>query len=287
MKNIIYFFQFIFISIFFVIFKLIGYKNASNLGCFLGKKLGPKFRSKKIIEENFRKFNPTIDDNKLKVLINEMWGNYGRIFAEYVFIPSFRKNKYEKFLKVEGLNNLNQIKLEKKPVVFISAHFSNFELMAMIIEREGIDLTAIYRPLNNKFLNVVMEYLRKKFICKKQIPKGLQGVKFSLANFKNGSSLAIMIDQRVSEGLDVKFFGKKAFTTTIPAQFVKKFNCKVQPVYIQRSKNHYFNIVFDEPISFEKSETIEDITSKLNLWLENKISLNPDQWIWTHNRWKH
>jgi len=159
--------------------------------------------------------------------------------------------------------------------------------MAMIIEREGVDLTAIYRPLNNKFLNVVMEYLRKKFICKKQIPKGLQGVKFSLANFKNGSSLAIMIDQRVSEGLDIKFFGKKAFTTTIPAQFVKKFNCKVQPVYIQRSKNHYFNIVFDEPISFEKNETTEDITSKLNLWLENKISLNPDQWIWTHNRWKH
>ena len=77
MKNIIYFFQFIFISIFFVIFKLIGYKNASNLGCFLGKKLGPKFRSKKIIEENFRKFNPTIDDNKFRVLINEMCGNYG------------------------------------------------------------------------------------------------------------------------------------------------------------------------------------------------------------------
>ena len=287
MKNIIYFFQFIFITICFVIFKLIGYKSASNLGCFLGKKLGPKFRSKKIIEENFRKFNPTIDDNKLSLLINEMWGNYGRIFAEYVFIPSFRKLKYEKFLKVEGLNNLNQIKLEKNPVVFISAHFSNFELMAMIIEREGIDLTAIYRPLNNKFLNVVMEYLRKKFICRKQIPKGLQGVKFSLTNFKNGSSLAIMIDQRVSEGLDVNFFGEKAFTTTIPAQFVKKFNCKVQPVYIQRSKNHYFNIVFDEPISFEKNETTEDITSKLNLWLENKISLNPDQWIWTHNRWKH
>ena len=97
MKNIIYFFQFIFISIFFVIFKLIGYKNASNLGCFLGKKLGPKFRSKKIVEENFRKFNPNIDDNKLRVLINEMWGNYGRIFAEYVFIPSFRKISMKNF----------------------------------------------------------------------------------------------------------------------------------------------------------------------------------------------
>ena len=286
MKNIIYFFQFIFITIFFAIFKLIGYKNASNLGCFLGKKLGPKFRSKKIIEENFRKFNPNIDDNKLRVLINEMWGNYGRIFAEYVFIPSFRKNKYEKFLKVEGLNNLNQIKLEKKPVVFISAHFSNFELMAMIIEREGIDLTAIYRPLNNKFLNVVMEYLRKKFICKKQIPKGLQGVKFSLANFKNGSSLAIMIDQRVSEGILSSFFNEKALTTTIPAQLVKRFNIAIVPVYIERVKGINFKIIINKPIKFSKEISTEEITEELNKIIENMIIRKPGLWIWSHNRWK-
>ena len=85
----------------------------------------------------------------------------------------------------------------------------------------GIELSAVYRPLNNKFLNVIMEYIRKKYICKNQIKKGLRGVKEALSYFKNGKSLAIMIDQRVSEGIGSKFFGKEAFTTTIPAQFVK------------------------------------------------------------------
>ena len=95
-----------------------------------------------------------------------------------------------------------------------------------------------------------------------------------------------MIDQKVSEGLDCKLFGKDAFTTTIPAQFVKKFNCIVQPVYIERIDGINFKIIFDQQINFDKNQTIEYITEKLNKWLEIKISKNPDQWIWTHNRWK-
>ena len=116
--------------------------------------------------------------------------------------------------------------------------------MAMIIEREGIDLSAVYRPLNNKFLNLIMEYLRKKYICKNQIKKGFKGVREALTFFKKGKSLAIMIDQRVSEGIDSKFFGINAFTTTIPAQFVKKFGCIIQPVYIQRVNKINFKIIF-------------------------------------------
>ena len=112
-----------------------------------------------------------------------MWGNYGRILAEYPYIPNFRKKKLEKYLKIEGLENLEKIKKSRKPTVFISGHFNNFELMAMIIEREGVDLCAVYRPLNNKFLNIIMEYLRKNYICKNQIKKGLKGVREALNIF--------------------------------------------------------------------------------------------------------
>ena len=159
--------------------------------------------------------------------------------------------------------------------------------MAMIIEREGIELSAVYRPLNNKFLNLIMEHLRKKYICKNQIKKGFKGVREALTFFKKGKSLAIMIDQRVSEGIESKFFGINAYTTTIPAQFVKKFGCIIQPVYIQRIDSVHFKVVFDEHITFEKNQSIEEITKYLNKWLEKKITKNPDQWIWTHNRWKH
>ena len=286
MKKLKYFIEFLAIVLLFLIFRIVGYKIASNFGCFIGKNFGPKFRSKVIIKENLRKFKTSINNCEIEEITKEMWGNYGRILAEYPFIPSFRKRKLEKYIKIDGLENLEKIKINKEPTVFISGHFNNFELMAMIIEREGIDLFAIYRPLNNKFLNKIMEYLRKNYICKNQIKKGLKGVREALTFFKKGKSLAIMIDQRVTEGISSKFFGSNAFTTTIPAQFVKKFNCNIQPVYIERINDVHFRIVFDKQLEFKNEQSIENITERLNRWLEEKIIKNPEQWIWTHNRWK-
>ena len=287
MKNLKYFLEFIIIFIFFFVFKILGYKTASNLGKLIGEIIGPKFRSKKIITENIRNFKPSINNDEVNAIIKKMWGNYGRILAEYPYIVNFRKKKLEEYIKIEGRENLEKIKKINKPVIFVSGHFNNFELMAMIIEREGIELSAVYRPLNNKFLNVIMEYVRKRYICKNQIKKGIRGVKEALSYFKNGKSLAIMIDQRVSEGIDSKFFGKDAFTTTIPAQFVKKFNCIIQPVHIERINDFYFKILFDNQLHFNENQDVKYITEKLNFWLEEKIIKNPDQWIWTHNRWKH
>ena len=116
-----------------------------------------------------------------------MWGNYGRMFAEYIYIKKFRNNSLSNNIEIIGQQILNEIKENKKPVIFISGHFNNFELMAMHLDRSGIDLAAIYRPLNNKFLNPVMEKIRKKYICKKQIKKGISGTKEILKFFKKGS----------------------------------------------------------------------------------------------------
>ena len=158
--------------------------------------------------------------------------------------------------------------------------------MAMHIEKSGLDLAAIYRPLNNLFLNPFMEKIRKKYICKKQIKKGISGTKEILKLFKDGSSIALMIDQRVSEGKKCNFFSEKAFTTTIPAQFVKKFKSKIVPIYIERTKDENFRITINNPLEFKDDDSIDYITSVLNLQLEKMIMKNPSQWIWTHDRWK-
>ena len=286
MKYIKYFFQFILIKLFFLIFKLIGYKNASNLGGLIGSNIGSIFKSKKIIKNNLKNYLQDTDDLIIKNIVNKMWENYGRIFAEYMFIKDFRSSKLEENLKINGIEYLYEIKKNKKPVIFVSGHFNNFELMAMIIEKNQINLSAIYRPLNNIFLNIVMEKIRKKYICKNQIPKGTSGTRSLLKAFNEGSSIAIMIDQRVSEGKKISFFNKISLTTTIPAQLIKRFNCEVVPVHIQRDQKYYFTIKFTEPLKFEDTNNLDEITLKLNLWLEKMILKNPTQWIWTHNRWK-
>ncbi len=215
-----------------------------------------------------------------------MWNNYGRIFSEYMFIKNFRMGKLANKIEIEGVHILEEIKKSNEQVVFISGHLSNFELMALSLEKSGIKLAAIYRPLNNFFLNGIMERIRKKYICKKQIKKGIGGLKKLIYLKKKNYSTALMIDQRVSEGILSNFFNEKALTTTIPAQLVKKFNIPVVPVYIERIKDVNFRITINSPIKFRESDSIEDITKELNLILEKMILKKPEQWIWSHNRWK-
>ena len=285
MKQVRYFFEYILIIILFGLFKLLGYKISSELGCLLGKTFGPFFRSKKLIKNNLIKFDNSLSPQKIEDISKEMWGNYGRILAEYPYISSFRKGDLDKYIKIENKEKLDEIK-KGQPVVFVSAHFSNFELMAMAIEKAGVNLSAIYRPLNNKMVNSIMEPIRKKYICRNQIKKGRTGVRNLLSLFKNGSSIALMIDQRVSEGLQLNFFQEKAYTTTIPAQFVKKFNCRVVPIYIDRTKEINFKLTIFKPLKFEENDSLEKISQDLNFWLEKAIQSSPKKWIWSHNRWK-
>ena len=286
MRSIKYFVQFLIIFILFIIFKILGLRLASNFSSKLLKFFGPFFRSKILIEKNILKAFPDLDITDITKIATNMWSNYGRILSEYIFIKDFRKSKFKNNLIVVGQEILQKIKEEKKPVIFISGHFNNFELMAMHIEKSGIDLAVIYRPLNNRFLNFIMEKIRKNYICKNQIKKGIAGTKQLLSFFKNGHSIALMIDQRVSQGIKSKFFKHEAYTTTIPAQFAKKFKCKLVPIYIERTNDINFKLTINEPLEYSNEDTIETMTLHLNGIIEKMILKNPDQWIWSHDRWK-
>ena len=287
MKKIKYFVQYLVILFFFGIFKLIGLNSSRNISAWIFVKLGFFMKKNKTLIQNLSNAYINMDQQKKIEIAKNVWSNYGKIFAEYIFIKDFRNNpKISKSIVIENSEILKEIKIQSEPVIFISGHFSNFELMAMSIEKLGIDLAAIYRPLNNIFLNPVMENIRKKYICKKQVPKGISGTKKILQHFKNGTSIALMIDQRVSEGIISELFDKKALTTTIPGQFIKKFDAKIVPVYIERLFEDNFKIKFYQPLNFENNSSIEIITKKLNKILEEMINKNPDQWIWTHDRWK-
>ena len=286
MKRIKYFFQFLLIIIFFSLFKILGLRKSSAVGGKIFEKIGPLFRSKSLIHSNMKKAFPEIKLEKLNILTKLMWNNYGRVFAEYMFIKKFREDKSSLRIEIEGQEYLEEIKKKNKSVVFISGHLSNFELMAMHIEKTGIKLAAIYRPLNNMFLNKIMERIRKKYICKFQIKKGIGGMKKLLALKNNNFSTALMIDQRVSQGIKSNFFNHEALTTTIPAQLVKKFKIPIVPIFIERINNINFKIVVKKPINFDNFSSTEEITNELNKILEKMITYKPEQWIWSHNRWK-
>tara|TARA_Y100001970_G_scaffold162571_1_gene198743 strand:+ start:1595 stop:2470 length:876 start_codon:yes stop_codon:yes gene_type:complete len=291
MKIFKYFFEFIVIISLFCIFKIIGLNNASALGSIIAKLIGPLFRSKKIIKENIKIGLGLIDKKKESEIINAMWSNIGRTFAEYIFLKEFKLNRTNlNHMKINGVKYLDEIKKNNETVIFYSAHLANFELMAMELEKSGIKLAAIYRPLNNYFLNPIMEYLRIKYICSNQVPKGRMGIREIINKVKVGYSVALMVDQRVSEGPRSLFFGKPAHTTTIPAQLALKYGCRLVPVSLKRGEGPVFEMTIHEPYKIEKTgndeEDTKNITLGINRLIEKMIINNPKQWIWTHNRWK-
>ena len=291
MKIIKYFFEFMSIISLFCIFRIIGLSNASYLGSIMGKVIGPLFRSKNIIKQNIKNGLGEVDKKRETEIINGMWSNIGRTFAEYVFLKDFKFNKTNfDHIKINGTNYLNEIKNNNEPAIFYSGHFANFELMAMELDKFGIKCAAIYRPLNNFFLNPLMEYIRMKYICPNQIPKGRMGMREIIAKVKDGYSIALMVDQRVSEGPRTLFFNKLAHTTTVPAQLALKYNCKLVPISIERKEGTNFEIDIHHPYKIEKTgndeEDTKNITLKINQIIEKMIIKNPKQWIWSHNRWK-
>ena len=283
-KAISYFLQSIIIFLFFIFGKLVGIKLSRKIFSFTFTKLGPIFRSKKIIEKNLNIFEKNMPIEKKNIIISEMWKNYGMTFIEYIFLENFKKNSTH--IITSGEKNLEQIFKIGKPVIFVSGHFANFELMSMEITKKNIKLATIYRPLNNYFLNPLMEFLRKKYVCKYQIKKGINGVRDAIDYIKKDYSIALMIDQRVSEGEKINFFGKPALTTTLPAQLSLKYNLDIIPVFIERKNDKDFYLKFFERINPDDFKNKIDLTEKLNSILEKMIRNQPNQWIWSHNRWK-
>jgi len=287
-KIIKYFFQAIFIYLFFTIIKIIGLNLGRKFFSFLFRKIGPSIKSDKIINDNLEKFLGSQNLDIKKKIKFKMWANYGKTFVEYLYLKKFKNESSH--IEIKGEEILDKIKKENKPVIFVSGHFANFELMSMELTKRNINLATIYRPLNNFFLNPFMEYLRKKYVCSKQIKKGLVGVKDSIHYIKNNFSIALMIDQRVSEGKKLPFFEHMAFTTTMPAQMALKFNLDIVPIYIARKTDDNFKIEIYAPIKILKTDDAEtnklNVSIGLNKILEEMISRDPEQWIWTHNRWK-
>ena len=283
-KKIFYFIQALLIYFLFLIGFMLGIKLSRIFFSSLFSLLGPFFRSRKVIDKNLNIFLPNISVEKRNEIISNMWKNYGKTFIEYIFLKKIKKQQHS--IEIEDKANLPDIIKKKHPVIFVSGHFANFELMSMTIVNKNIKLATIYRPLNNIFLNPFMEFLRRKYVCKNQIKKGINGVRKAIEYIKQDYSIALMIDQRVSEGKNINFFGKSALTTTLPAQLAGKFNLKIIPVFIERTNNNKFKIKFFKHIDPKDYKSKLDISSKLNEILESMISKNPNQWIWTHNRWK-
>ena len=290
MKIIRYFLEFILVIFFFLVFKIIGLKLSSDLGEIIGKYFGPLFRKKTIAKKNILIAFPDLNEKSINEMIERMWKNIGRIFGEYIHINKFSVLDQRKKIVFTNKNNIEILKKNNKPIVFFSGHFANFELMAKCLQELGFNIGAIYRPLNNIFLNPIMEFIRKKYICPIQIEKGSNGTKKLIKHISNNNPLALMVDQRLSSSIRVPFFDQPATTTITPAQLAIKYDALLVPVFLKRLEKTNFEFFIEEPLITNQTndydKDIFNITQIMNIKIEEFIKRDPAHWLWSHDRWK-
>jgi KDO2-lipid IV(A) lauroyltransferase len=291
MKIIRYFLEFILVIFFFLVFKIIGLKLSSDLGEIIGKYFGPLFRKKTIAKKNILIAFPNFNEKSINEMIERMWKNIGRIFGEYIHVNKFSIiDNNKKKIVFTNRNNMEILKKNNKPIVFFSGHFANFELMAKCLQELGFDIGAIYRPLNNIFLNPIMEFIRKKYICPIQIEKGSNGTKKLIKHISNNNPLALMVDQRLSSSIRVPFFDQPATTTITPAQLTIKYDALLVPVFLKRLEKTNFEFFIEEPLITNRTndydKDIFNITQIMNIKIEEFIKRDPAHWLWSHDRWK-
>ena len=291
MKVIRYFLEFILVIFFFLVFKIIGLKLSSDLGEIIGKYFGPLFRKKTIAKKNILIAFPNFNEKSINEMIDRMWKNIGRIFGEYIHINKFSIiDNSKKKIVFTNRDDAEILKKNNKPIVFFSGHFANFELMAKCLQELGFDIGAIYRPLNNIFLNPIMEFIRKKYICPIQIEKGSNGTKKLIKHISNNNPLALMVDQRLSSSIRVPFFDQPATTTITPAQLAIKYDALLVPVFLKRLEKTNFEFFIEEPLITNRTndydKDIFNITQIMNIKIEEFIKRDPAHWLWSHDRWK-
>ena len=291
MKIIRYFLEFVIVIIFFLIFKIIGLKLSSDLGEIIGKYFGPLFRKKTIAKKNILIAFPNFNEKSINEMIDRMWKNIGRIFGEYIHINKFSIiDNSKKKIVFTNRDDAEILKKNNRPIVFFSGHFANFELMAKCLQELGFDIGAIYRPLNNIFLNPIMEFIRKKYICPIQIEKGSNGTKKLIKHISTNNPLALMVDQRLSSSIRVPFFNQPASTTTTPAQLAIKYDALLIPVFLKRLEKTNFEFFIEEPLIINRTsdydKDIFNITQIMNKKIEEFIKRDPAHWLWSHDRWK-
>jgi KDO2-lipid IV(A) lauroyltransferase len=290
LKIIRYFFELLAIKLGLFIFNIIGVKNASNFGSFLARKVGKLISVNKLATNNITKAFPKLTKSQVNQIVDDMWDNLGRIAGEFVHCCKFNSNKPANHLtsSAKTLSNIDEIKKSKRGGIFFSGHIGNWEIGPQFFLKQGLNVKVVYRPLNNIGVDKLTSQSRNIEL----IPKTSKGSKQIISEIKKGNYVLILVDQKISEGIEVPFFHDKALTSSSVARLALKYDVPLIPVRaIRIGREFKFKVEIESPIKLSKTKkTLEDqildLMTKVNKKIESWVKEYPHQWFWVHNRWK-
>ena len=261
--------------------------TVSDFGAGLFRVLGPLTGAHRVAETNMRIAFPQASDAEIAALLRDNWGEAGRWFAEFPILDRIIAEPER--VEVVGAERLKAIAEGAQPVVFISGHFSSFEIMPAVILQAGIACQVTYRATNNPYVDARIRKARFRYGVRMFAPKGMEGARELIRALSRGESVALMNDQKFNGGVAAPLFGVMAHTAPGPSTFALRFGIPLQPMSVQRRDKGRFRVVVHEPIHLEdtgeREADIEAGVRRVNGFIEDRIRERPSEWFWVHKRW--
>ncbi|MEC8621481.1 MAG: lauroyl acyltransferase [Pseudomonadota bacterium] len=261
---------------------------ASNLGGYLGRKIGPSLGINRRALKNMDEALTDFDQKTITNTIIGMWENLGRVVGEMPHIRHIARWARADQIEIINRNYLTQFHREGQPVIYFSGHFANWELFPLILRELGAPTAAVYRAANNPIVDFLLRYLRR-LKSNDTVPKGPSGAKKIIQLMKAGKSLGMLVDQKMNDGISIPFFGRDAMTSSALATLALKYNCPAIPIRLERVRGCSFRATILPPLAppetGDRKKDIELMMTMVNEIFEGWIIERPDQWFWLHNRW--
>lgn len=271
----------------FTAFRQFSLDSASTIGGLMARSIGPYLSAHKTARENLSNVFPKLSRTEKNKLLDKMWDNLGRVAAELSHLPNANSpNDFiVKRIKITGAENLPA---QGKPAFLFSGHVGNWELLACVAQLHNRPITAVYREANNPLVDDMIAKIRATR-CFNMIPKGRQGAVKIVRAIKNNEAIAMLVDQKMNDGISIPFFGKPAMTAPAIAELALRYDAPIIPARVIRTRGAHFESIIYPPLVYkktgDKAKDVDNIMLAINQILEGWIREHPEQWFWVHKRW--
>ncbi len=270
------------------LFGALSIDRASAVGGWLGRTIGPRLGVTRTAERNLRRAFPERDEAEIAAIVRGMWDNLGRVAAEYVHLGEIQVYGDDGRVEVVGVEHVDRLREDGAGGIFFGAHLGNWEITALGAIQNGLPLSLIYRAANNPIVERLLQKIRAP-LGGVHYPKGAEGAKELIATLRRDDHLAMLVDQKLNDGIAVPFFGRDAMTAPALAQLALKFRCPIVPARCERLGGARFRLTAYPPMTLpdtgDRHADVAETMRRVNALLEEWIRARPEQWLWLHRRW--
>ena len=261
---------------------------ASALGGWLGRTVGPHIPVSARAVKNLSAAFPEKSPSEIAAIVRGMWDNLGRMAAEYPHLGEINVYDPEGRVEVSGVEYADLLRDDGRGGIFFSGHIANWEIVSLGATQRDLPLDRVYREANNRLVEWLYQHGRAA-VEGALIPKGPAGARVLLRSLKDNRHIAMMVDQKMNDGIPVPFFGRDVMTAPALAELALRYDCPVVPARVERLKGAHFKILIYPPLELVKTGNRQaDIAANMaqvNAIIEQWVRDTPEQWLWLHNRW--